>query len=125
MASRAHQSCIDACHACANACDRCAVACLAEPQPKVLARCIELDIDCAQACRFAIGLLARGSAYDSAACALTAVLCDACAEECELHRMEHCLQCAAACRLASTECARIAERLPLRGDAPTGTHESH
>jgi hypothetical protein len=124
MASRAHQSCIDACHACANACDHCAVACLAEPQPKVLARCIEPDIDWRRPAG-SRSPFSRGNAYDGAACALTAVLCDACAEECELHRMEHCLQCAAACRLASKECARIAERLPLSGDAPTGTHESH
>ena len=125
MAGEGHQRCIDACHECANACDRCAVACLGEPQPKVLARCIELDLDCGQACRFAIGLLARGSPYDSVACALVVVLCDACAEECDRHRIEHCTECAAACRRASAECARIAERLPSRGDAATGTHERH
>jgi hypothetical protein len=125
VAGKAHQPAIEACQDCANACDHCAVACLAEPQPKVLARCIELAIDCSQTCRLAIGFLARGSDYDSAVCALAAVLCDACAEECDLHRMEHCRQCAAACRRASRECARIAEHVPLRGAVPTGTHENH
>jgi hypothetical protein len=125
MAGEGHQRCIDACHACANSCDHCTVACLDEPQPKVLARCIELAIDCAQACRFAIGLLARGSPFDSAACALVALLCDGCAGECDLHRIDACTRCAAACRHASAECAQIAERVPFRGDTATGTHETH
>jgi hypothetical protein len=125
MSREHHDAASQACHACADACDRCAVACLAEPQPKVLARCIELDIDCAQLCRLAQGFLARGSPYDSVVCAAVVVLCDACASECEKHRMAHCLECAAACRRASKACAWIAERIPRSGDAPTGTHEDH
>lgn len=44
------QSCIDACNQCAQACDHCAAACLQEKDVKALARCIQLDIDCAQIC---------------------------------------------------------------------------
>src|SRR5690242_19857369 len=44
-------ACIDACNACADACDHCAAACLAEDDPKPMARCIALDMDCAAMCR--------------------------------------------------------------------------
>lgn len=46
-------ACIEACNACATACDHCAAACLAEDDAKAMARCIALDIDCAQLCRLA------------------------------------------------------------------------
>ncbi|HEV7912651.1 MAG TPA: four-helix bundle copper-binding protein [Albitalea sp.] len=124
MAHDDHRNCIAACHACADACDHCATACLNEPDPKRLGRCIELDIDCAAVCRLAAGFMARGSGYDSAVCALCAVLCEACAEECENHQYEHCRDCAAACRRCADECGRMAEKLP-RADATTGTHARH
>src|SRR3546814_20830659 len=45
------QSCIDACYACATECDHCAASCLGEQDVKAMARCIKLDMDCAQICR--------------------------------------------------------------------------
>jgi predicted GNAT family acetyltransferase len=44
MAHQQFAECIEACYACADACDHCAVACLAEDDPKMMARCIELVI---------------------------------------------------------------------------------
>ena len=69
------KSCIDACYACATACDHCAAACLRESDVKMLARCIQLDIDCAEMCRLAAGYMGRGSE-------LAAAACESCAEEC-------------------------------------------
>ena len=54
MTHQEFRECIDACNACAAACDNCATACLAEEDVKMMARCIALDIDCAQICRLAL-----------------------------------------------------------------------
>lgn len=109
MAHQQFQSCIDACNACADACDHCASACLAEADPKSLARCISLDIDCAAMCRFAAGAMARDSFAVDAICESCAQLCDLCGEECERHAaMDHCRLCAEACRRCAEECRRMA-----------------
>lgn len=50
-----HQSCIEACNDCADACDMCAAACLQEQDVKAMARCIALDIDCANFAGWRLG----------------------------------------------------------------------
>lgn len=124
MSHDTHEACIEACYACADACDHCAVACLQEPEPKHLARCIALDMDCAQACRLAAGFMARGSGYDSAACAFCALVCRACAEECDGHQMDHCRACAAACRRCADACEAMSRVTP-RPETAAGTHAHH
>ncbi len=108
MNTNAFQSCIDACNACADACDNCAAACLREEDVKMMARCIALDIDCAQLCRFAAAAMARGSEHAAAICQLCATLCAACADECAKHQMEHCQRCAEACRACAAACSQMA-----------------
>ena len=109
MAHAEFASCIEACNACALECDHCSVACLAEDDPKAMARCIALDMDCAQACRLAVAFMARGSELSGEICAACAEVCEACAEECARHEsMEHCRRCAEACRRCAEECRRMA-----------------
>lgn len=108
MAHQQYQSCIDACDACAQACDHCATACLQEPDVKMMARCIALDMDCAAACRLAAGYMSRGSEAAKQACAFCAQICRMCAEECAKHKMDHCKACADACRRCAEECERMA-----------------
>lgn len=103
-----HQSCIDACDACAAACDHCAASCLREDDVAAMAGCIAQDMDCAQICRLAAAVMARGSQHIAAVCRLCADVCRRCADECAQHPMEHCQQCAAACRLCADECAKMA-----------------
>jgi hypothetical protein len=114
-------SCISACDACAQACDVCAASCLAEAEVQMMARCIALDIDCAQTCRLASGMMARGSEMMPLVCELCATLCEACAEECAKHAMDHCKRCAEACASCARECRAMvsAGRRP-RQDKPTG-----
>jgi hypothetical protein len=115
------KTCIDACNACAIACGHCAASCLQEKDVKDMARCIQLDIDCAEICRLAVGYMSRGSELAGAICETCADICDACAKECELHKaMEHCRQCAEACRRCAEECRRMASTHP-RG-SPAGQH---
>ena len=110
MAQGRYASCIDACNACADACDHCAAACLAEDDPKAMARCIALDMDCAALCRLAAGFMARGSENAAATCALCAELCETCAGECATHDMDHCKACAQACQRCADECRRMAPK---------------
>lgn len=124
MAHQQFASCIEACNACADACDHCAVACLAEADPKPMARCIALDIDCAQICRVASAFMARGSELVNSFCALCADICEACAEECERHSMEHCKQCAQACRQCTEECRRMVQQAS-RPSTSTSAHPAH
>ena len=108
MAQQQYQSCIDACNACADACDFCAASCLQEQDIKAMARCIALDMDCAQICRMAASYMARGSEFSATVCQMCAEICDSCADECAKHPMAHCQECAEACRRCAEECRRMA-----------------
>ena len=100
--------CIAACNACAVACQHCASMCLQDPDVKMMARCIALDLDCAQLCQVSVALMAGGSELAPALCRVCAVACRVCGEECERHQADHCQQCAEACRRCATECDRMA-----------------
>ena|SRR5436853_3950801 len=94
---------------CAIECSRCAAACLNEQDVKMLARCISLDLDCADVCRTAASLLSRGSKHGIHLLSECAELCNICAEECEKHaRMEHCRKCGEACRACAEACQQPA-----------------
>ncbi|MGE5450715.1 MAG: four-helix bundle copper-binding protein [Acidobacteriota bacterium] len=109
MALQEFTSCIEACDACALACLHCAASCLDEDDPGAMARCIKLDLDCAALCRVAADAMARGSEHAEAICALCADVCEACAQECEQHEMDHCQDCAEACDLCAQACRGMSE----------------
>jgi len=100
--------CIAACNACAVACQHCAAACLQEPDVKAMARCIALDLDCAQLCQVSVALMAGGSDFAPTLGRVCAQACRVCAEECARHDMDHCQQCAEACRRCAEACERMA-----------------
>ncbi|NKE67553.1 four-helix bundle copper-binding protein [Ramlibacter sp. RBP-2] len=108
MPHQNYQSCIDACNACAVACNHCAISCLMEPDVKMMARCIALDIDCAEICQFAAAAMSRASESSRLVCQACAEICRLCGEECAKHRMEHCQQCAQACMRCADECSKMA-----------------
>ena len=103
-----HADCIAACNACAMACQHCAASCLQEPDVKAMARCIGLDMDCAQICQVASALMAGGSEHAAALCKVCADVCRACGDECARFDADHCQQCAEACRRCAEECDRMA-----------------
>lgn len=125
MAHEQFASCIEACNACADACDHCAAACLQEPDPKAMARCIALDMDCAQICRMAASYMARGSEFASTICQACAELCEACGDECAKFQMEHCQACAQACRRCADECRRMASGAPKIGKGQSSGMAAH
>jgi hypothetical protein len=77
-----------------------------------MARCVALDMDCAQICRLAAGYMARDSEFAVAICQACAEVCEACGDECAKHPMQHCQECAQACRRCADECRRMAGAAP-------------
>lgn len=108
MTQNDFQSCIQACYDCAAACDFCSTACLQEEDPKMMARCIELDMECAAICRLAASSMARRSEFAEDICALCAEICEECGNECSKHSMDHCQACAQACMRCAQECRDMA-----------------
>lgn len=109
MGYHENKSCIEACLACAALCNHCASSCLKEHDVKMMARCIQLDMECATLCYTAAQLMSIGSNRAQEVCRLCAQLCRECADECESHDNEHCQECARACRHCAEECMEMME----------------
>ncbi|MEP7252863.1 MAG: four-helix bundle copper-binding protein [Ginsengibacter sp.] len=93
---------------CVAACNFCAAACLKEEDVKMMAKCISLDMDCAEVCRTTGILLARDSAHGKHMLKECIELCEACAAECGKHKFDHCQACAKACRECAEACKMVA-----------------
>ncbi|HLP54772.1 MAG TPA: four-helix bundle copper-binding protein [Fluviicola sp.] len=102
------KTCVEACLSCASVCYHCASSCLKEEDPAKMARCIQLDMECAALCEVSARLMSLGSEQAAAVCRICAALCRECAEECEKHRNEHCAECARLCRKCAEECEYMA-----------------
>ncbi len=105
---------IDALVECANTCSQCADACLSEEglAPE-LAKCIRLDLDCADVCVATSRVVSRQTEYDAnvtwpllEACA---AVCKSCGDECAGHaeHMAHCRICADSCRRCEQACRKL------------------
>ncbi len=102
-----NKSCIDACLRCAAICNHCAFSCLQEEDIKMMARCIQLDMECAAICYAAAQLMSMGSEKAKDICRICADICEACGNECSKHEAEHCRECAEACKRCAEECRRM------------------
>jgi hypothetical protein len=90
--------------ACAQACNVCFTSCLNEEDVSLMARCIELTRECAEACQIAASMVARDSENADKFLRLSAEITMACDEECSKHQLEHCQNCAKICRRCSVLC---------------------
>ena len=105
MPHQQNKQLLDALNNCAAECNHCTSACLEEQDIKMLARCIKLDIDCAQICSLTASLISRSSEHGNHLLKECAEVCNACADECEKHsHMDHCRTCADACRACADAC---------------------
>jgi hypothetical protein len=104
---------IDALSDCAQACTACADDCLSEQNVAELAKCIRLDLDCADVCTATLRVVSRQTEYDAnltrpllEACVAA---CKSCGDECERHAQmhEHCRVCAEACRRCEQACDEL------------------
>ena len=89
---------------CAIACETCGAACLNEEDVTMMARCIELDRDCAELCMQAVNLLLRDSELAHPFLVVCEEACILCAAECSKHEHDHCKRCAEACRRCADVC---------------------
>lgn len=89
---------------CALVCEACEAACLNEENITLLARCIELDRDCADICLLASRLVHRDSEISEEYLLVCEKICRMCAEECNKHNHEHCKACAETCLACADAC---------------------
>jgi hypothetical protein len=100
--------CIDACLNCAVICNHCAASCTQEQNVNMMAKCIDLDMQCSAACFAAAQLMSLGSEQSIPLCKIVAELCEACSIECSQHENRHCQECAEICKYCADECNRMA-----------------
>lgn len=103
-----YESCIKACLRCADACNHCASSCTQEKDIHMMARCIQLDMECATICYASAQLMSLGSEMAKAVCLICADICWQCNEECSKHQTDHCQECAGMCKLCAEECQKMA-----------------
>ena len=89
---------------CIVACEHCATACLQELDARMMAACVLLDRDCADACTYAARLIGRDSPRAAEALRSCVELCRACAAECDRHIYTHCRICAEKCKECHERC---------------------
>lgn len=92
---------------CALTCEECEAACLNEENITLLARCIELDRDCADICLQASRLVQRDSEISEEYLMVCEKICRMCAEECNKHNYDHTKMCAEACLSCADACHRM------------------
>ena len=90
---------------CVTECHRNISACLEEEDVSMMARCIELNIDCSEICSVTAAFVARNSESTATILALCGEICKACGDECQKHDADHCQRCATIC----FECAQMCE----------------
>lgn len=103
-----YKTCIEACLKCAAICNHCASSCTGEEDVKMMAKCIQLDMECAVLCYASAQLMSLGSDKAKEVCQLCADICEACANECSKHQTEHCQECARACKQCAEDCRKMA-----------------
>ncbi len=102
-----NKTAIDACLKCAAVCNHCAASCLQESDVKMMAKCIQHDMECAAICYATAQLLSLGSMHAAAMAELCAAKCNECATECSMHENLHCQECAAACKACAEACMGV------------------
>jgi hypothetical protein len=93
---------------CADTCDMCYNACLNEEEVAMMARCIELDRECADICRLTSSVLSRDSENRELYLRLCGKICQICADECAKHDNDHCRKCSKTCQECAEMCAKAA-----------------
>lgn len=108
---------IDALNECAATCTQCADACLAEDDVAAMAKCIRLDLDCADICATTGRVVSRQTEYDAnvtrALLEACATACKSCGDECSGHaeKMQHCKVCAESCRRCEQACRDLLDAI--------------
>jgi hypothetical protein len=73
-----------------------------------MARCIELDMQCATICYASAQLMSLESDKANEVCRICAQICETCGNECGKHQNQHCQECAKTCFECADECRKMA-----------------
>ena len=73
----------------------------------MMARCIQLDMECATICYAAAQLMSLHSNRAQEICRICSEICEECGKECAKHDMQHCQECAEVCYHCAEECRRM------------------
>jgi len=69
LKNQQYQTCIDACNNCAECCEACCTECMSNTEMAgMMGRCMMMCRDCADMCRMASMMMARGSEYVKQMC---------------------------------------------------------
>ena len=102
-----YRKCIEACLNCAALCLHCASSCTKEKEVKMMARCIQLDMECSALCNTTAQLMSLGSDLVKEILRTCIVACDACGDECRKFDNQHCRECAEACKKCAEESRKM------------------
>jgi hypothetical protein len=102
------KSCIEKCFECAAVCNHCASSCIQEENVNMMARCIQLDMECATICIATGQLMSLGNDRAKDLCRICSDICLQCAKECSKHDHVHCQACADVCNECAQECLKMA-----------------
>jgi hypothetical protein len=103
---------------CQQACLACADLCTTEVHGAQMRRTIRLSLDCAAICQATTSILSRSVEPDwrvlGAQLQTCIIACEACADECELHALDHthCRLCAEATRTCERICTGLMAAVP-------------
>jgi hypothetical protein len=99
---------------CAAKCDDCYISCLIEKKKSKFDlkkskydQCMMYCEDCSELCKLAAMVVEKNSASASKFLRLCAEICNDCAQECEKHHDDHCLDCAIACHRCADTCLEL------------------
>jgi hypothetical protein len=79
-----------------------------EDDVKMMAKCIQLDMECSALCIATAQLMSLGSKHAKIICRYCAELCEACSNECKNHQTDHCKECSEICKQCAEECRKMA-----------------
>jgi len=111
MQSTKFENGITACLDCMQSCERCTAACLSEENVTHMRDCIRLNLLCADICLLSARYMSRQSGFEAEVCDLCKRICEACAEECDKHEMDHCKQCARTCQACAQVCSEMSDQV--------------
>jgi hypothetical protein len=89
---------------CAITCERCVSLCMNEDDPSLMAKCIKLNLDCADMCLHTIKSTTSNFLLVRNSLAAVKELCQKCAQEYRKFKIDYCQACADICERCAAEC---------------------
>jgi hypothetical protein len=103
------KECIQECLICYRTCTETTIKCINTGGKHSEGRHLNLLMDCAKICNSNTNFMLRNSRYYPQTCALTAEICDKCADDCDRFDEEFMKNCASVCQHCAKSCREMAK----------------